>query len=424
VSEPLVSGITDKAPKPPGLLPKHLQSWLIFGLAILMVVIMWLTGAKKTPVSKTNVLGSPLPATADVDGTKIAELQNRIQQLQHEQMVAQNALAQQSHLLGATPSETGSNAQSEPEHTEDAIEAERKKRSYLSLFASNVALTYRKTAPTASVNPEENAPRTDANARGLVSTKIPDLADVVKQLQTNVASAPSLPTTAVPSATASSAETEPTKKEVKTPAAAPAGAPVVVTGKSYVVFEGTVLETVLLNRLDGANSGPIECLLTNDVYSRDRQHLLVPASSKVLGETRRVELLGQTRLAVVFHRLLMPDGYSVSLDEFKGLNQGGDTGLRDQVNNHYLRIFGTSLALGAIGAVSEAGTGGVLTESGTDRLRVGFAESTGQSSAQILGRFLNIPPTVTIREGHRVKVYLSGDLSLPDYNQHQLPSDL
>lgn len=424
MSDPQVSGITDKARKPPGLLPKHLQSWLIFGIAVLMVVIMWLTGGKKTPVSKTSVLGYPMPATADVNGTKIAELQNRIQQLQHEQMVAQNALAQQSHLLGATSSEAGPNSQSEPEHTEDAIEAERKKRSYLSLFASNVALTYRKTAPTASATPEENAPHSDANARGLVSTKVPELSDLVKQLQTNFASAPGVLTTAVPSATASSAETEPTKKEVKTPAAAPAGAPGVVAGKSYVVFEGTVLETVLLNRLDGANSGPIECLLSNDVYSRDRQHLLIPAGSKVLGETHKVELLGQTRLAVVFHRLLMPDGYSASLDEFKGLNQAGDAGLRDQVNNHYLRVFGTSLALGAIGAVAEAGTGGVLTESGTDRLRVGFAESTGQSSAEILDRFLNIPPTVTIREGHRVKVYLSGDLSLPDYNQHQLPSDL
>ena len=51
-------------------------------------------------------------------------------------------------------------------------------------------------------------------------------------------------------------------------------------------------------------------------------------------------------------------------------------------------------------------------------------QSTAQSSAQILDKFLNIMPTVTIREGHRVKVYLSGDLALPDYNNHTMPSDL
>ena len=180
---------------------------------------------------------------------------------------------------------------------------------------------------------------------------------------------------------------------------------------------------MLINRLEGQFVGPVECLLTTDVYSHDRQHLLIPAGTKLLGETRKVDNSGQTRLAVVFHRLLMPDGYSVNLDQFKGLDQIGDTGLRDQVNNHYLRIFGVSLAIGAIGAVAEGSTTGGLTESGTDLMRQGLAQSTAQSSAQILDRFLNVLPTVTIREGHRVKVYLSGDLALPDYNNHTMPSD-
>src|SRR5262249_30396085 len=115
------------------------------------------------------------------------------------------------------------------------------------------------------------------------------------------------------------------------------------TGKSYVLFEGTILETVLLNRLDGQFAGPVECLLSDDVYSHDRQRLLIPAGAKLLGESKKVDTFGQSRLAVFFHRLIMPDGYSLSLDQFQGLNQAGETGLRDQVNNHYLRIFGVSL---------------------------------------------------------------------------------
>ncbi len=114
----------------------------------------------------------------------------------------------------------------------------------------------------------------------------------------------------------------------------------------------------------------------------------------------------------------------MGLDQFRGLNQIGDVGLRDQVNNHYARIFGASIAIGALGAVAEAGTGGILTQSGTDRIREGFGQSMAQSSEKILDRFLNILPAVTIREGHRVKVYLSGDLALPDFNNHKLPSDL
>jgi len=219
-------------------------------------------------------------------------------------------------------------------------------------------------------------------------------------------------------------DSEPFSKKGRIPAAASAASANAAAGKTYVLFEGTILETVLINRLDGGFAGPIQCLLSTDVYSNDRQHLLIPSGSKLLGETRKVDTFGQMRLAVLFHRVLMPDGYSVSLDGFKGLNQIGDTGLRDQVNNHYLRIFGTSLAIGAIGAVAEAGTSGGLTASGADLMRQGFAQSTAQSSAQILDKFLNIMPTVTIREGHRVKVYLSGDLALPDYNNHKMPSDL
>jgi type IV secretory pathway VirB10-like protein len=417
------SPIQDKTPKPLGLLPKNVQSWLLAGLAVVMVAIMWLTGGKKPPTPGRAIPPAPaVQAPLEVNEAKIVELQNRIQELQREQTIAQNALAQQSRILGATTGDpqssgpTGSTGNSSVERPEEAIQAERKKRAYLSLFASNVALTYRKSSPPAERHETEGnspsaTPASDWNAAQPAAL----LAPLQPQLQG--------PLPAPVLRKDSAAETE-RKEESKSLAAAPAGAPVAATGKTYVLFEGTVLETVLINRLDGQFSGPIECLLSNDVYSHDRQHLLVPAGSKLLGETRKVESLGQTRLAVSFHRLIMPDGYSVSLDHFQGLNQVGDAGLRDQVNNHYLRIFGTSLAIGAIGAVAEGGTSGALTASGTDLMRQGFAQSTAQSSAQILDRFLNIPPAITIREGHRIKVYLSADLALPEYTSHTLPSNL
>src|SRR5260370_6373940 len=84
--------------------------------------------------------------------------------------------------------------------------------------------------------------------------------------------------------------------------------------------------------------------------------LFILAGTKVLGETKRVEGFGQTRLAVAFHRLIMPDGYAVDLDQFHGLNQIGETGLKDQVNHHYLQIFGASIAVGAPGGLAQAGT--------------------------------------------------------------------
>ncbi len=422
--------VQDKTPKPAGLVPKNVQSWLLVSLAVLMVLIMWLTGGKKPDsAAKRASATAPAEAPLEVNQTKINELQNRIEELQRQQMVAQNALAQQARLLGSTPQDsepgqqTSASSNPPPERVEDAIESERKKRGYLSLFASNVALSYRK--PPTTTTPATESDSSPGQSNPSPQPEGPDaaqLAELLKQMP---------PPTAAPEVSAASAKPEvappETNSDRKEEAAHPAAAPSVLShaaaGKTYVLLEGTILETVLINRLEGQFSGPVECLLTTDVYSHDRQHLLVPAGSKLLGETRRVDNSGQTRLAVVFHRLLMPDGYSVGLDQFKGLDQIGDTGLRDQVNNHYLRLFGASLAIGALGAVAEAGTGSALTASGTDVMRQGFASSAAQSASQILNHFLNILPTITIREGHRVKIYLAGDLALPDYANHTMPSD-
>src|ERR1700723_338730 len=421
--------VQEKAPKPQGLLPKNVQSWLLIGLAFLMVAIMWLTGGKKPPApAKLSSTAVPVQITLEVNETKINQLKKRIEELQRQQLVAQSALAQQTRLLGAAPQDSQQaqqqSASGNPpdQRAEDPIEAERKRRAYVSLFASNVALTYRK-APPVAVAPESDTTPTAQNLVP-VGPDSPQVAQLLREMQPN----PISPASGTPSpaqARSYSAEsTHDRKEEDRNPAAVSAGSANAAAGKPYLLFEGTILETVLINRLDGSFTGPIECLLSTDVYSSDRQHLLIPAGSKLLGETKKVDTFGQTRLAVVFHHGLMADGYSVSLDQFKGLNQIGDTGLRDQVNNHYLRIFGVSLAIGALGAIGEAGTSGSLNASNADLMRQGFAQSTAQSSAQILEKFLNIMPTVTIRQGHQNKVYLSGDLPLPDYNNHKMPSDL
>ena len=94
------------------------------------------------------------------------------------------------------------------------------------------------------------------------------------------------------------------------------------------------------------------------------------------------------------------------------------------MNHHYLQVFGVSIALGLVAGFSQAYTTYGAGESETDAYRQGMASSLSQSSTHILDRYLNVVPTITIREGHRVKVYLSDDLLLPAYEKHQMPSDL
>jgi type IV secretion system protein TrbI len=198
-----------------------------------------------------------------------------------------------------------------------------------------------------------------------------------------------------------------------------------VVGQPYVIYEGLTMDTVLMNRLDGDAVGPVKVLVSNPVYSHDRQHVLIPDGTIVLGEARKIGSAGfgqQRRLAVVFHRMIMPDGYSVDLDQFHGLDQIGEEGLKDKVNNHYIEVFGTSIALGVIaGAAQITQGGGVYGGSGPQVFTNGAASSVSQSATTILDHFIQIPPTITIREGHRVKVYFTQDMLLPAYENHTIP---
>ncbi|MGB9147543.1 MAG: TrbI/VirB10 family protein [Acidobacteriaceae bacterium] len=192
-----------------------------------------------------------------------------------------------------------------------------------------------------------------------------------------------------------------------------------------MIYEGTTLDTVLMNRLDGDAPGPVKVLVSNPVYSHDRQRVLIPAGTVVLGEARTIgspEIGHQRRMALVFHRMIMPDGYSVDLDQFQGLDQSGAEGVKGKVNNHYFQIFGTSIALGIVSGAGEIEEGGgIISTSGSQAFATGASASVSQSASSVLDRFIQIPPTITIREGHRVKIYFTQDMLLPAYENHTIP---
>jgi type IV secretory pathway VirB10-like protein len=437
--------VENKTPKPAGLLPKNTQQLVILGVAVVMVLIMWMTSGNKrvatpAPSSGTSRVQAPNPAAVE-------DFKQTIQQEQAatRQPISPSNLARLQALglagdvppggtvpppEGAVPEPggvIGGPAGSAPPPPPDPVKEDKKKREYLSLFATNVAFTSRKGQEAEQLVGSRQATSLSTQTTPQVPPNAGELDAQVRQAEAQFLAAGQTAEREargmVPQQTDPN-KTQPTQEHRLVPDESRPGALNSAIGKRYVVFEGTVLETILINRLNGTFAGPVSCLVTTDIYSHDRQHVLIPAGTKVLGKAKKVEAIGQQRLAVFFHRMIMPDGYSVSLDQFKGLNQIGETALRDKVNNHYLQIFGASLAVGILGGVAEAGTGNSFTNSPIDRAREGLGASLATSGAQVLDRFLNILPTVTIRGGNRVKVYLSGDLLMPDYAQHTMQSDL
>jgi type IV secretion system protein VirB10 len=347
---------------------------------------------------------SSLAASTDMNQRKIQELE---QDLSADQRQMQQAAAQKTGLPlsqatgnptnaaqpGVAPSPTQLSAslpaQSAEPHQDSTADTE-KALAFKARFASNlVAVASDDVAPRLSIEPADDS---DSAAARAASSRH--------------GSAAQAPSTDAP-------VDKKRAPEVNVNAA---------HGQPYVVFEGTTIDTVLVNRLDGEFAGPLKVMVTNPVYSQDRQLLLIPEGTFILGDVQKIGGLGQKRLAVTFHRLLMPDGYSVDLDQFHGLDQAGATGLKDKVDNHYIEIFGASIALGVISGAAEASTlNEGYNETGSEAYRTGIASSLSQSGANVLDRFINIPPTITIREGHRIKVYITQDMLLPAYENHDMP---
>ncbi len=427
IQETLEPALKQRAVDPKGVLQKNMKTLVYIGACglVILAAIFSSVGKKSTTQAATNQ--PPQPMLQDNTDNNVADMKSQLEAEKEKEQ--QNALAetaagdpamknttpdQQAAAAGYTPNglpvgcvpsqpcgpngyplQPGGVSQLSPAQQEQQqIAAKDRDRAYNARFSSNLAYSRPPGPPPTQIGTQAANPY--ALAVGDSSMIAPRAAG--EQTQAQAAQAPKR------------------APEVNIDSA---------SGQPYVLYEGTTLDTVLMNRLDGDAVGPVKVLVSNPVYSHDHQHVIIPDGTIVLGEAKKIGSSGfgqQRRMAVAFHRMIMPDGYSVDLDQFHGLDQIGEEGLKDKVNNHYLEIFGTSIALGVIAGAGEISQGGgVISTSGSQAFATGAAGSVSQSATTILDRFIQIPPTITIREGHRVKVYFTQDMLLPAYENHTIP---
>ena len=176
------------------------------------------------------------------------------------------------------------------------------------------------------------------------------------------------------------------------------------------IYEGSFLEAVLVTQLSGDFPGPVLANVSVPFYSADRQRVLIPRGARVVGSVEAVSGADQERLAVAFHRLIWPDGRSVSL-QFNGLNQIGESALKDAVNRHYFSMFAAAGAVGILSGLTAIGSNPYA--GGQQGFQAGASQGLGETAVRILDRFLNRLPTITIRAGHRLRIWFTGDVLVP-----------
>jgi type IV secretion system protein VirB10 len=187
----------------------------------------------------------------------------------------------------------------------------------------------------------------------------------------------------------------------------------------YIVQAGTVIPGALITGIRSDLPGQITAQVTENVFdSSTGRLLLVPQGARLIGVYDSQVAFGQSRVLLVWTRLIMPNGRSIVLERQPGADAAGYAGLEDEVDNHWGELLkaaalSTLLAVGTeLGAASDTNSNDSAI---IQALRHGAGDSLNQTGQQVVRRSLNIQPTLTIRPGFPVRVIVNRDLVLEPY---------
>jgi type IV secretion system protein VirB10 len=233
---------------------------------------------------------------------------------------------------------------------------------------------------------------------------------------------------------ATTAATAATAAAAAVAAAIPATVPVVsalrTAPRAPVLLEGTVIPAVLLTAVNSDLPGMLVAQVTEDIWdSVHGRDLLVPKGTRLVGDYNADVRPGQQRVVAAFRRLILPNGSSVDLLGTQATDAQGRSGLQDQVDRHFLEMFGASFIVAGLASLvqrREAQPATVVVVPGN---APGVSSTLGsaagsvlvETSRAILGRAQNIPPTLLIRQGHRFSLTVQRTFLLGPEDAGTLP---
>ena len=186
----------------------------------------------------------------------------------------------------------------------------------------------------------------------------------------------------------------------------------------YQVMAGTVIAGALVTGIQSDLPGDVIATVTEPVYdTATGKHLLIPQGSRILGRYNSQVSYGQSRVQVVWNRVILPDTSSLTLDNLVGSDPAGRAGLEDGVDWHWDRVFAGAALTSLLGIGAELAApenrqdGNRIVIAGRDSLQ----DSVNQIGQEVTRRNLNIQPTLTARPGLPMRVIVNRDLVLRPY---------
>lgn len=183
----------------------------------------------------------------------------------------------------------------------------------------------------------------------------------------------------------------------------------------YTLQAGAVIAAAMMTGLRSDLPGQIAAQVTENVYDGPTgRTLLIPQGSRLVGQYDAQVSFGQSRALLVWTRLILPNGRSIVLERQPGADPEGYAGLEDRLDNHWRQLFKAAVLSTLLSVGSEAGTSSDENDL-SQALRRGASDSISQTGRQVVGRSLDIQPTITVRPGFLVRVIVTRDLILEPY---------
>jgi type IV secretory pathway VirB10-like protein len=191
----------------------------------------------------------------------------------------------------------------------------------------------------------------------------------------------------------------------------------------YEVIAGTVIPATMIGGINSDLPGEVIGQVRENVYdTATGNSLLIPQGSRLVGVYSSAVTYGQTRVLVAWNRLIYPNGDSIDLGQMPGSDVGGYAGFNDEVNNHYLRVFGSAILASLFSAGAQLSQPQNNSSNGTSSTQI-LAASLGQQAQTIgtllVSRGLDIQPTLQIRNGYLFNIMVTEDMVLQPWTDMQ-----
>jgi type IV secretory pathway VirB10-like protein len=187
----------------------------------------------------------------------------------------------------------------------------------------------------------------------------------------------------------------------------------------FLVMTGTAIRAVMIGGINSDMPGMVIGQVSENVFdTATGRYLLIPQGARLIGSYDNMVANGQTRVGVIWNRIIYPDAESIDLGSMEGADQGGYAGFHDQVNTHFWSKLGDALLISVAGAAVQLSQGTGQTTNGYNSQQIAAA-SLGQQFGELGQEYaragLSIPSTLEVRPGYRFVVMVNKDMHLRPY---------